>query len=249
VTHDLRAEDIDIGTHPVMNLLNFKDAAREVIFERTNGLHGFALFDGKGKRQDEVPPDIAADHSVPSPHATRLQPAIGCLRCHGKDSGWRVVHNDAKKLLGGLLDVFPARKADEIDRLAGLYAGDVERKLLPRARDDYNQAILRATGPFKKGKADQTEIARMTAEGLADLWKSYWYDTVDAQQVLTDLGIKSDPKTAAKTLRDTLPPIKLIVEGRIPEDPRIAALMIGLAVNRSDYDLVYSFIASRKLKK
>jgi hypothetical protein len=249
VTHDIRQQDIDIGSHPVMNLLNFKDAAREVIFERTNGLHGFALFNGDGKRQDEVPPDIAADHSIPAPHATRLQPAIGCIRCHGKDAGWRVVHNDAKKLLGGLLDVFPNRKADEVDRLAGLYAGNVELKLLPRARDDYNQAILKATGTWKKAKVDQTDIAARTADGLADLWKSYWFDTVDAQAALSDLGIKSDPKTAAKTLRDTLPPIKIILDGRVPEDPRIGALMAGIAIGRSDYDLIFSFLASRKAAK
>lgn len=249
VTHDIKAADIDIGTHPIMNLLNFRDAGREVIFERPNGLHGFVLFDGQGKRVDEVPPDIAADHSIPAPHATRLQPAISCIRCHGQDSGWRTVHNDAKKLLSGVLDAFPTRRQDEIDRLAGLYAGDVERKLLPRARDDYNAAILKTTGPWKKGRADQTEIAARTAAGLAQIWRAYWYDLVDAERVLTDLGVKVDAKDdAVKLLRQTVPPPKLILDGRVPEDPRIGALVVGLSIGRADYDLVYSYIASRRAK-
>lgn len=245
VTHDIKAEAIDIGTHPIMNLLNFKDDAREVIFEKQNGLHGFVLFDGNGKRQDEVPPDIAADHSVPAPHATRLQPAIGCIRCHASESGWRVVHNDVKKLVGGLFDIFPSRKTDEIDHLARLYAGDVERKLLPRGRDDYNSSILRATGPWKSGKKDQTEIAKETAGALSAVWADYWYRTVGAQQALVELGVTGDPKAATKTLRDKLPPPAIVVDGRVPEDPRIGALLVGLEIGRTDFDLVRSFMASR----
>lgn len=244
VTHDIRQQDIDIGTHPVMNLLAFKDAAREVIFEKTNGLHGFALFDGEGKRQDEVPPDIAPDHLVPAPHPTRLQPAIGCIRCHNKEGGWRTVHNDAKKLLTNLLDIFPNRKHDDIDRLAGLYAGDVERKLLPRGRDDYASATLLATGPWKAGKKDQTDIVAVTGEYVAKTYSDYWYSTVDAKQALIEMGL--DPKDA---LAKMLPPVPLIVNGAIPEDPRIGALLAGLSINRSDWDLIYSFVASRRIKK
>lgn len=245
VTHDIKAEDIDIGKHPVMNLLDFKDAAREIIFEKANGLHGFALYDGNGKRTDEAPPDIAIDHLVPAPHSTRLQPAIGCIRCHGKEGGWRVVNNDAKKLLGGLLDIFPSRKADEIDRLVGLYSGNVENKLLPRGRDDYASAILKSTGPWGK---DQTEIVSTSSSYLSNLWKEYWYDTIDASAALIELGIKHDKKEAVTILRKLLPPVPVIIDGRIPEDPRIGALLVGLSINRSDFDLVYSFIAKRVKK-
>lgn len=240
VSHDIRAKDIDIGTHPVMNLLNFKDAAREVIWERANGLHGFVLFDGNGKRQDEVPPDIAADHNIPTPQATRLQPAIGCIRCHGSQSGWKIIHNDAKKLLTNLLDIFPNRKANDVDRLAGLYAGDVERKLLPRARDDYNAAILKATGPILAlpggifaGKVDQSEIARVTAEGLSQVFKEYWYDLVTLNTIKADLGVKQ---------------LKLAIPLDGMEDPRIGAILSGIEINRSDYDLIYSFLATRVVR-
>ncbi len=247
VTHDIKQANIDVGVHPIFNLLDFKDDARELIAEKANGLHLFALFDNNGKRQDEAPPDVAVDHTIPAPHSTRLQPAIGCIRCHGPDSGWRVVHNDAKKLLGGLLDVFPSRKADEIDRLAGLYSGDVELKLLPRGRDDYAQAILRATGPFKASK-NQTDIAKLSAERLANTWKVYWYDLVGPSQALDELGIKHDPKKAVETLRKLIPP-PLAIEGdlvpHVPEDPRIGGLLVGLSIGRSDFDLVFSFLASR----
>lgn len=254
VTHDIKQQSIDVGVHPVMNLLDFKDDARELIAEKTNGLHLFALFDGNGKRQDEAPPDVAVDHTIPAPHSTRLQPAIGCIRCHAPDSGWRAVHNDAKKLLGGLLDVFPTRKADEVDRLAGLYSGDVESRLLPRARDDYNSAILRATGPFKASKRNQADIAKLSAERLSNTWKVYWFDLVDASRALDELGVKHDPKKAVETLRKLIPPAKVIeVDGvgapYVPEDPRIGALLVGLSVNRSDWDLVYSFVATRMTKK
>jgi len=245
VTHDLRHEDVDIGVHPVMNLLKFKDAARETIFEKSNGLHGFALFDGNGKRQDEVPPDIAVDHTVPAPHSTRLQAAIGCIRCHAKEGGWRFCRNDAKSLLGNLLDIFPERNIDDVSRLSGLYAGDVERKLLPRGRDDYASAILRATGPWKAARADQTDTVQVSGQYLSSVFQQYWYDEIDASRALIALGHQPDGANSAKKLRALLPPVNLIVNGRVPEDPRIAALLVGITVMRPDFDLTYSFMATR----
>lgn len=247
ITHDLKDEDIDIGTHPIMNLLNFKDAARELIAEKPNGLHLFALLDGNGKLQDEAPPDVVADSTIPTPNGTRLQPAISCIRCHGPDSGLKKTTNDVKKLLNGYLDVFGDRSGknipDTVDRIAGLYAGDLEVKVLPRARDDYNGAILRASGPWKKSKG-QTDIAKLSAEKIATVYKSYVYDTIDAKAALAELGVKYDGKDPSGEFKRLLPPVA-IVDGIVPEDPRIAALMAGLAINRTDWDLTYSFVATR----
>lgn len=251
ITHDLKAQDIDIGTHPIMNLLDFKDAAREVIWETLLGLHGFALFNGNGELQDVVPADVAIDHTVPIPNRAELQPAIGCIRCHAKESGWRILTNDVKKLTKGvdiLNDTSQKNKdpADLIDRLAGLYSGDLENKLLPRARDDYNSAILKATGPWKKSK-DQTDLARLSGQKMGDIYADYWYAQVDAKKALLDLGHNvKDSKEAAVLLTKLLPPVPLVTgDGYIPEDPRIVALKVGLEINRSDYDLVYSFVADR----
>lgn len=256
-SHDLKHQNIDIDTHPIMNLLDFKDEAREVIWERQNGLHGYALFNGKGELQDEVPPDIANDHTIPAPHPKRLQGAISCISCHEADGsdGWKRVTNDVKTLVKKT-DIFGdvGRKndaiSDTLDRLAGLYQGDPERAL-QRSRDDYALATLKATGPWKESKA-QTDVVKITARKLVKIWRDYWYDMVDAHKALLELGIETDTKSSLQVLNNLLKPdlravvpIPEVGQLLVPEDPRIAALRAGLSISRSDWDLVYSFAADR----
>lgn len=251
VTHDLFDEDIDIDRHPIMNLLNFKDRAREVIWTQPNGLHGFALFNDKGELQDEVPPNVAMDTTIPRPHTQRLQAAIGCIRCHGTDSGWKPAPNHAQTILKKRFDIDDDTTArspsDATRRLAGLYTGDLERRLLPRGRQDYAAAVLRVTGPWDESK-DQTDLVKRSAERIGDVHRRYWYDAVDAAKALAELGIEHDGKTSAvEVLEKRLPPVLADAEpGRlVPEDPRIEALLSGLSIPRSDWDLVYAFVAAR----
>lgn len=251
-TRDVKTQDIDIGQHPIMNLLKVKDAAREAIWEMPNGLLGYVIFSGEGALQDEVPPDVAADTTIPPPYGTRLQPAISCIRCHKTTKGWQPVQNDAKKLLGKLLDVFDditkKKPDDAVIRIAGLYAGNPEFKLLPRGRDDYSSSVLRATGPWEKSK-DQTDVAERVSDKLRDIYARYNYKPIDASMALTDLGVSGvAQKDAPDHLKKLLPPVPIFADGVIQEDPRIGALMVGLSINRVDWDLVYAFAAARKQK-
>ncbi len=239
VTHDLRNRDIDIGTHPIANLSNFKDFAREVIHERRNGLQGFLLFDGQGALQDEVPNDVAADHTIPAPETSILQPAIGCIRCHGPEGGWRILKNDVKKIANPEdFDIF-----EDAERLVGLYGGDPERKLLPRARDDYANAILAATGPWVRSK-DQTDIVQLASAKIADVWREHNYVPVGAARALDELGVPYEGNPVVALKAAILPPAPSH-DGRVREDPRIAALKVGLTINRSDWDLARGFAAAR----
>lgn len=264
ITHDIANQDVDIGSHPIMNLLKFKDKAREIIWERQNGLHGYALIKAEdGSLQDEVPPDVAKDHTIPPPHTSRLQGSISCKACHeaeGSD-GWKLVTNDVKKLVGAQRknkklnlfgDVSRANDAiaDTLDRLAGLYEGDPERALM-RGRDDYALAVLKATGPWKDLKG-QTKIVKAASGKLVEMWRDHWYTQVDAFRALHELGIQSDPKEAVKILSTLLRPdlraavpIPEINDAIIPEDPRIGALLAGLKLNRWEWDFVRAFAAER----
>jgi hypothetical protein len=270
VTHDLKSQSIDIDTHPIANLLDFKDDAREVIWERANGLHGYSLYDGKGKRQDEVPPDVARDHTIPSPHHARLEGAVSCMACHeaeGSD-GWKVFPNDVKTLLarGGKLDIFGDLKGggfvESVSRVAGLYKGEPEGVLV-KARDDYARAVLLATGPWKESKAGQTDVVKFAASKLVNRARGHWYDMVDARQALLELGVWIPPPSAvvgvklpggdgADLFSRLVPPDKRLAvvvaetgETIIPRDPREAALTAGLSISRADWDLTRAFAAER----
>lgn len=253
ITQDFRDQDIDIGTHPIMNLLNTDAQAQEVIWELPNGLNGFAIFDGNGKRIDEVGADVASDSTIPVPYTQRLQPAIGCIRCHANEGGWKILRNDVKPLLSGGLDIFndltgKDSLADILDRLTGLYSGDLERKILPRARDDYATSILKTTGPWLRSK-DQTDIHRLSGEKIGKIYNSYIYEKIDARRALLEFGIKLDKEEdAVKKLKVLLRPPNVVIDGVIPIDPREGALLMGLSLNRAEFDLIYSFSATR-LKK
>lgn len=260
VTHDPKDASVDVGQHPIMNLVEFKDDARELIYERANGFLGYALYDGKGARQDEAPSDVANDRTVPAPHSLRLQPAISCIRCHGGDGsdGWKPLTNDVKRLLKGRADILDDASnrqgdlADVLDRLAGWYAGSPDR-LLTRARDDFAAGVLRTTGPWRASK-DQTDVVKLSSNRLADIYGNHVYRQVDARQALLELGFDltrdndpaKDREKAVAFLQKLLPPDEQARIGDIfPEDPRAAALLAGLALNRIEWDLVYSYVAYR----
>lgn len=266
ITFDIKDRDVDIGSRSYARLLKPFFRAQEGIFPP------FAvcvLFNDQGALQDEVPPDVATDRTIPEPYTQRLQPFDSCMRCHclrgGRDF-WQPVVNDAKKLLGGRLDVFgdlDARRRefepDTFDRLAGLYGANYD-KAARRLQDDYAEAVLKATGPWEDS-ADQADVGKLSAEALAKDIGDYWYETVTPRAACRELGydVPQDPgdkqdARALEFLREILPPDPraLAVQGApqagrpfVRESPALGALKEGIPVLRSDWDLVKSYAAER----
>jgi hypothetical protein len=242
VTHDVKDGDVDARQNPLLSILRFNDRAREVIAEKNNGLHLYALFDAFGRLQDEVPPNIAADATIPRPHTQRLEPARGCIVCHGPDDGWKHFGNDVATMLGtrngSRLDVIDDLSeknltTDQIlDRLAGLYAGgdDLNRKM-SRGRDDYAAAVWKATGGMEPAAA---------AAGIANVFDAYRYQQVGADGACLELGYKVSPDNALPALRWLLPNLPVAADGISPEDGRIAALKAGIKINRGDFEAVFA---------
>lgn len=264
ITHDVKRKRIDVDTHAAMNLIKFKDDGREVIFDRPNGFHGYGAYNGQGKRVEKVPDDIASDHTVPSPHHTELQGAISCIRCHeaeGSD-GWKSLRNDVKTLTMNGLNIFGdvtrRDQFDTIDRLVGLYHGNIE-KPLQQGRDAYAAAVLRATGPWKESKRAQADVIQLAAKKVADIYKEHTYDLWDAKRALRALGVvveHPDPdelnKEAKKLFARLVPPeiragvaVPLVGAVIIPEDARIAAVRDNIGADYADFALTHAFITYR----
>lgn len=247
ITNDPFDEDIDIGTHPVANLLNFKARGFEVIWSRANGLHGYAIYNEQGALVDEVPFNLASDSTIPRPHTQRLQPAISCKRCHRSEAGWRLLRNDVTDLTK-ILDIFgdvSDRHRDaieQISRLRGLYAGNVEQVLLPRARDDFANAVLQATGPWQESK-DQLNLVQLALGRQGEIYQEYVYDLVDARKAMVELGWDPvpGPLSPAEQLRSLLPPppVPVLI------DPRLGGLLAGKEIKRWDWDLIRNFVVTR----
>jgi hypothetical protein len=260
-TEDLRNEDIDIDTDPMANLLESESFAKEVIYDKTNGLHSYRLFNGKGALQREAPPNVVKDHTIPAPHTARLQSGISCISCHeaeGSD-GWKAFENDIVKLLkkNRPLDIFgDVTQANElipdtVDRLAGLYQGNFELPLA-RGRDRYAEAVRNATGDMEASKAtDQADVVKTAAIRQVKLYRDYVYNMVDAKQALLELNVeaKNNHQKILSILLSPDPATARIIPGVgviIPEDSRLANLRTGIPIGRFSWDLVFALAYERK---
>lgn len=256
VTRDIADDKSDVPHHPIYNLLSFQINGAETIYELPNGLHGFALTDNRDNLVDEVPPNLAVDHTIPSPVAggpgtARLQSAISCIRCHSDSDGLKPAPNDVRKLLDSGLDVFDdvgkfggrqLTREEAIDELGGLYGGDFTRRLR-LGRDDYAGAIHLAT----KGMSPREAAVKLSA-----IYSQVTWQPVDAEMAAMSLGYMLTEGTGEALLAKILPPTKPhLNQDGLPvaqEDPTVGALKAGITVNVADWERVY-FDAMNRTKE
>jgi hypothetical protein len=262
ITHDTDDERQDVVNSPNANLIAFQDAAREAFGMKLNGLPEFALFDNRERLQRVVPPTIARDHLIPSPHTDILQGAISCIRCHGPAAGFLAVQNDVIAMVGSgddrqrldvLADLAGKGGLDEtLDELSARYLRGLDR-FLERSREDHDEAVLRATG----GTLD----AAQAAAAVSDIYGAYWYEPVDAAVACRELGfavaLREDdvpaavaapgeviagaaPSPAVVLLRRLLPPRATDVEGLAFDHAELGALKAGLRIGRIQWERVYA---------
>lgn len=244
ITYDRSGDNENVAAHPLYSLLDVvnKSDGRETIFELPNGLFGYIATNGKGELVDEVPANIATNHRTPAPYPGRLYAAIGCVECHAANGGVQRTPNDVARLLRDPkdLDAFAdltgtGFTAEDIDRLAGLYSGDFERRA-KESRDRYGDAVFTATRGMTAAQAG-AEWSRQ--------FHRYWFDMVNADQQLLELGWKARSPQAANRALTTLlekTTIDAIINGqRISrEDPLIVAPRKGIAIRRQDQERIFA---------
>jgi hypothetical protein len=255
---------VDVNKNVFRNLLDIKADASEVLFVNSNGSVGYALYNGAGARQDEVPPNIAHDRTVPAPYTQRLQCGVSCFVCHaeGKSDGWRAMPNQVllarpDPLTGRVKgpDLITDQKAlrgrsqaEVIELLASKYAGNADDTLAGLRRSTIAN-VLRATGPWE-GSKDQTDAYSRAAAAVDRSRRAYWYTPVGAATVLQEIMVEpTDPKAdPVKVLRSLLPPDPLSKNdylGAVLEDPMVGQLLNGNTINRNDWELLKAFVATR----
>jgi hypothetical protein len=270
-TRDLKVKNrVNIGQHPMANLVRFKHDASRAIFEKANGFQGYGLFNGEGVRQDVVPSeDVAIDSTIPGEGPKPLVAGISCITCHGVRGvdGWQDVRNDVKKDLDArkaaragvpALDVFAdiAREngitVTDASFIATRYGGDTS-KWFTRARDDYASAVLKAAGPWPGAQANQVDVVKVASAYLGSIYHRTYYGRVDASRALTDLGIEVPlvvtDEWAVQRLNQLLPPVAGERVGDVvPESPFLGGLKRGSEIDWLNWQLVYSFAYYRVQK-
>lgn len=231
VTSDAKNANANLAFHPLYNALDSKTDAHEVIVEQDRRLE-YTLFDGRGKLAASVPEDVAADHEIPAPHTRQLQPAIGCIRCHGREDGWRSFGDDFRALgqfdFGGARGLRPFQDSstgDQLDaalRLRSLFGGNPS-DVLRGARDDHAANVFLITGGLRP---------EISAARVAGVYGALEYSAVTADIAALEVGRPGEPFHG-------------VVGEQTPEDPLIGALRAGKSITRRDWERVYALAAER----
>ena len=233
VTHDVKTERVGRADFDVFrNLLEASDDGREVLIEGPNGLWEATLFDGDGNLVDSAPDSLVSDHTIEAPFDRRLEPVLSCIACHSQNSGWQPMPNQVREMLGpGLLEVpfdLASKKplAETIDDLYSAYEAEFD-EILRLSRTTYEQQWFRLTAGTQ---------AKVAVPKLLTRVRGYAQDMVDARTALAELGVS--PLGVAP---EPLPVVTLrsVLGKRAPEDPILGALMLGLSVDRKQWERVY----------
>lgn len=241
ITRDLNNQSVDAKRHPLLNLLEFEDQAREIIAPGKNGLHRFLLTDGKGNVQDLAPDNVAVWRESPHPQSTQLINGISCLGCHGGNRGYNPTKNYVRELMtDGFIpvgDISSGLSYKEVyDRLRGLYDGEFDLPL-KAAANGYALAMDKATwGVFgvKSVESASAECVR--------IWGDY-FAFLPPEQVLLELGYEYKGKLPIKKVYD------LVVPKVLDEDGRIALPRSGLPMTRAEMHQIYYEMSLRDVLK
>lgn len=255
LTNDCADEDVTPETNPLKSLLNFKFAAREGIWQRANGTLAFVLFNNKGELQNVVPPNIAMDRTIPAPATANLQPPLSCIVCHGPHDGFQPFPNEVQLLLKQRHNDKPLTflgddngsgdPADDLDRLDGLYRGDLTEPLRI-ARNSYEKTcyvICSRAGL----RCEPGEYAKSLAAITQERMHKYLYQPVTPEDVCFLLGYKVEAGQGAEVFRRIVPAVPENRFGINMDDPTAIAIRGGVKIRRQEFDFVYQDLLLRSI--
>lgn len=243
-TRDVEDGEQGGNNDPLASLKRFVVKAVETIFVRFNGLHGFALFDGKGERQDLAPHQVvAAEHyrdrnGARNPEATRLQACISCIECHWTNDakGWLPMRNDVlTRAKRGIKMTDPLE-----ERLYAASPGEEGSDfwwLIENGRRELSGAVFLTTKikglpegwPIEKG--DQKLIVGAAGAYLVQRWHSYMHEPLDVRDALRELLYIEPPAE----IGDAIELFNKVVPITQGESLVIADFRIGMERSRFDW--------------
>ena len=246
ITYDIEddSDRLDVTKSVFYNLADFvgNHDAEEVISERQNGLHLFALFDARGNLQDEVPGPKSLPRGGGS--GTKRLNIIDCTICHAVEDGLRSAPNHVALYLSKRLDVFQVDAHDVLDeklrKVASQFRGNLDREL-QLGRDAYSVATFRVVKNF--GIRPEGRPVQSVGADVGHIYNDYRWDRVDPQRAALELGWKCESNEQATRVLNDLLPKTAGTDGISLTSFAAGALIDGNSVGRTDFDREYAEIA------
>ncbi len=241
ITCDLADKPNDPNRNGFQSLLNENFDAFEVIATLSTGQQEFSLWDANENLLKEAAPNVATDSTVPKPFNARLQPAIGCIRCHGGSEGYQPLASqfvfDSQgfgRVLGdlsrGLKTQDQFRAYQTIRSRYGASQGEVDH-LLQDGRDSLARQ-------YDYVNLKEAHGAKAAYEATARTINKYWYQQMQAGDVDRELGIDPghDPVAAFNNAVPASDATGLIPDGSAGILNRIRN---GHEITRQEWESVY----------
>ena len=243
VTYDLTDEQFEAINDPIENLIKFDFAAYEIIADRPNGTHIYAIFNKDGVLQKEGDPKIAPDHKEPEELGSKvLQSGLSCRRCHGYGHGWQHFDNDIVKLLKDDFSVFDdlasnVTRDETLTLLSRLYSSEPSQKPL---------GVLEIGRQLYAQNVDKITLGRplpFMAETLHGVHVNY-KSTLSPKGVVSELGYRVDTEDDAIKLFKQVFPTAIGTQ----EHPIVGAVKARIPVQRAQLERTYGYLMSRFLQ-
>lgn len=244
ITHDIRDDNDDEAAHGLLNLIDVKDDAREIIFARPNALDGFVLTDGEGNLLDEAVSNVASWPNAPWKRK-HLFSGMACIECHAGGGGLNpltnvILSNDRL----GFSPVYDLKKRggkvanrETQDILKSQFLGDLEPALIQR-RLTYARKVDEATyGVFQPKTGEKPAIVQNASRALMDIYRGY-FARMTPRKLLEELGYLVSEKLALAVLNR-------MMDAEHDDDARIRTLVNGSQILRSDVHKTFYEIANR----
>ncbi len=138
----------------------FRQAGGEIIFHLPNGLQGYLLVDGDGRRVDKAPGDIVSDPRRPD---RLVENGLSCLSCHVR--GLLPKDDQVRAHVARNAEAFPPRDREAV---LALYAPPERlRRLMKEDMERFARALEKAGVPA--GEPEPVQAVTLRYEGVLDL--------------------------------------------------------------------------------
>lgn len=172
--------------------LNAKSDAREIIWNLPNGLLGFFVTDGVGKRLDVAAADVALNNSGKW-QDRQVRTAVHCMDCHLREKGWIELDEEVRALAVkpvklALENLVRAGKQDDATRFRQKYLDADFNEVLRVDQLVVDAAVKASTKRLDGGFLTSAE----TGSGIREVVRIYLESTVSLQQLALELGYPQD---------------------------------------------------------
>lgn len=215
--------------------------AFECIIRLPNGQQEFTIFDRQKRLIRVAAANVVTDNQVRQPVPAELYAAIGCIRCHGPQSGYQSLKNGLRSQIDNYArfhgDVGKGKTKTDRARLIqsrfGAEQRDIDRAIFS-GREGLNRLYDRLTP--KEGEPASCKAAYAATAASYDYYAHSW---VTPTMACNECGLEVENGNPVATLKAAFPPPDPL--GRVIEGSAgvLNRLEDGQAVERQEFDRVY----------